>query len=255
MVREFGVLAGMLPPYLEHVAWPPTDSFPQVLCEWPPVNTLQFQYVLLCRRLRLAGPGRQKAWWVIDGALVQPLEPTPFAIWLTRGIFGPRVLALEEPLLHPKLELPVTANENVRLALLREIAATISQFFPAAAKPGECQVSAGGLAFVGYPWRGRLRPHAMRQSTARVWRCRLQDPLPGGLATLVLPTMVGKLAYVRKVRRTLDWGAVSASIDMDPFLPGAKARDCQAMLGTPHAFITFADLWVAQRLFASASAR
>ncbi len=102
----------------------------------------------------------------------------------------------------------------MRQALLRKIAAMISQFLPEA-KPREFQVPASGLAFVGYPWRGCLRTHA---TTADVWLCRLQDPLPGGLATLVLPTMVGKLAYVRKVCRTLDRSAFSASIDLDQFL-------------------------------------
>ncbi len=116
-------------------------------------------------------------------------------------------------------------------SFLRKIAATISQFFAAAAKPREFQLWADVLAFVGYPWRGRKRPHAMRQSTARMWRCRLQNPFPGGLATLVLPTMVGKLAYVRKVCGTLDWSAVFASIDMYPFFRGPRlaiARQCLA---------------------------
>ena len=219
MVREFGVLAAMVLPYLEHVDWPSLDDFPRVQHEWPPINTLQLQYVMLCRRLRTAGAMRTKKWWVVDGAVVQPLEPTPFAIWLTRNIFHPRVLALEESVLPPKLKLPAAANENMRHALLRKIAAMLSQFFVA---PREFKVSASGLAFVGYPWRGRKRAHAMRTTTRDMWRCRLQDPLPGGLATLVLPTMVGKLAYVRNVCKTLDWSAVSASIDMDPFFSNGK---------------------------------
>ena len=219
MVHEFGVLAAMVLPYLEHVDWPSLDDFPRAQHEWPPINTLQLQYVMLCRRLRTAGAMRTKKWWVVDGAVVQPLEPTPFAIWLTRNIFHPRVLALEESVLPPKLKLPAAANENMRHALLRKIAAMLSQFFVA---PREFKVSASGLAFVGYPWRGRKRAHAMRTTTRDMWRCRLQDPLPGGLATLVLPTMVGKLVYVRNVCKTLDWSAVSASIDMDPFFSNGK---------------------------------
>jgi hypothetical protein len=219
MVHEFGVLAAMVLPYLEHVDWPSLEDFPRAQHEWPPINTLQLQYVMLCRRLRTAGAMRTKKWWVVDGAVVQPLEPTPFAIWLTRNIFHPRVLALEESVLPPKLKLPAAANENMRHALLRKIAAMLSQFFVA---PREFKVSASGLAFVGYPWRGRKRAHAMRTTTRDMWRCRLQDPLPGGLATLVLPTMVGKLVYVRNVCKTLDWSAVSASIDMDLFFSNGK---------------------------------
>ncbi len=188
MVHEFGDVAGTLLPYLEHAAWPPADLLPQALFEWPPADTLQFQYVLLRRRLQAALARRQEAWWVIDGALVQLVEPMPFAIWLARGILRPRLFVVEEPLLHPTLKLPVAANRNARQALLRKIAATMSQFSPAAAKPHEFQVSVGGLVFAGYPWRRRRRPHAMRQSMARVWRCRLQDPLPGSLAMLVLPS-------------------------------------------------------------------
>ena len=101
MVHEFGVLAAMVLPYLEHVDWPSADDFRKVQHEWPPINKLQFQYVLLCRRLRIAGTRRTNKWWVIDGAVVQPLEPTPFAVWLTRNIFGPRVLALVESVLPP----------------------------------------------------------------------------------------------------------------------------------------------------------
>ena len=214
MVHEFGVLAAMVLPYLEHVDWPSADDFRKVQHEWPPINKLQFQYVLLCRRLRIAGTRRTNKWWVIDGAVVQPLEPTPFAVWLTRNIFGPRVLALEESVLPPKLKLPAATNARMRRALLCNIAAMISQFF---LEPRHFKVSMSGLAFVGYPWHGRKRAHEMRTSTKEMWRCRMQDPLPGGLVTLVLPTMVGKLAYVRDVCKTLDWSAVSASIDMDPF--------------------------------------
>ena len=129
MVHEFGVLAAMVLPYLEHVDWHSVDEFPKVQFEWPPKNVLQYQYVLLCRRLRQAGAMRTKTWCVIDGAAVQPVDPTPFAIGLTRNIFGPRVLALEESGLPPKLKPSAAANENMRQAPLRKITAMISQLF------------------------------------------------------------------------------------------------------------------------------
>lgn len=58
----------------------------------------------------------------------------------------------------------------------------------------------------------------MRSSVSRVWRCRLEDAVPGGLVKLVLPGMAGKLAYVAEVRRKLDWSAVSAALDTNPAL-------------------------------------
>ena len=61
---------------------------------------------------------------------MQPVDPTPFAIGLTRNIFGPRVLALEESGLPPKLKPSAAANENMRQAPpLRKITAMISQSF------------------------------------------------------------------------------------------------------------------------------
>ena len=67
-----------------------------------------------------------KTWWVVDGSVVQPVEPTPFAIWVTRNMFRPRLLALEESVLPPKLKLPAAASENMRQALLHKIAAMLS---------------------------------------------------------------------------------------------------------------------------------
>jgi hypothetical protein len=52
----------MVLPYLEHVDWPSVDDLPRVQHEWPPVNMLQHQYVMLCRRLRQAGAMRTKTW-------------------------------------------------------------------------------------------------------------------------------------------------------------------------------------------------
>ena len=45
MVHEFGVLAAMVLPYLEHVDWHSVDEFPKVQFEWPPKNVLQYQSV------------------------------------------------------------------------------------------------------------------------------------------------------------------------------------------------------------------
>lgn len=75
----------------------------------------------------------------------------------------------------------------------------------------------------------------MRTSTGDMWRRRLQDPLPGGLATLVLPTMVGKLVYFRKFCKTLDRSAVFPFVDVDHFsTEGAPAgAPAEAPAGAP----------------------
>jgi hypothetical protein len=86
----------------------------------------------------------------------------------------------------------------------------------------------------------------MRSAVLRTWRCRLPDTLPGGLVALTLPGMVGKLAYIRTPKRQLDWSAVSAALDLDPFSPEA-ARRMHAMPGMLFASTTFAGLWAVPR--------
>jgi hypothetical protein len=79
---------------------------------------------------------------------------------------------------------------------------------------GSFVVSPAMLARVGYPWRHRKRPDQMRRSVADRWRVRMD---PGGLATLLLPGAVGKLVHIEEVVTELDWSAVSASVDTDPY--------------------------------------
>ncbi len=97
------------------------------------VDELKFIWLFPCVRERSSTAyGRDEADEKMAGrrwSAAQPLEPTPFAVWLARSIFGPRALVLEESALPPKLELPAAANARMRRALLRKIAAMISQFF------------------------------------------------------------------------------------------------------------------------------
>ena len=214
-VKEFLTVARMLMPYLRHTEWPPADQFPRVQHAWPEENVLTFQYILMCSRLRQM---RRPPWWVVEGAVVERVEAGGVELWLAQRIFGPLLSGAVGPWTPQKLRLPAhPAEESLRRALTARIAMVLSSFLRPA-PPARFYVSLQGLAFVGYPCRERLRPHMMRSSVSRVWRCRLEDAVPGGLVKLVLPGMAGKLAYVAEVRRKLDWSAVSAELDTNPAL-------------------------------------
>jgi len=222
-VREFGTLAHLLMPYLAHTEWPPADIFPNVVREWPSADNLLIQYVLLCSRLRSV---RRPPWWVHAGAVVEPVIAGGLEMWLANSVFGPRLHDVALPFLPDGL--PEACAAALRRALTGRIAMVLSSFLRQKSANGPFYVSLRGLAFVGYPWRGKMQPHKMRSVVSRTWRCRLGCTLPGGLVALTLPGMSGKLAYVRVPKRQLDWSAVSAALDMDPFFahgrsPGARS--------------------------------
>ena len=224
-IAEFKTVARMLMPYLRHAAWPPFDQFPRVLHSWPNDHDLAFQYCVMCTRLRQMRP---QPWWVHEGAVVERVEAGGLELWFARNVWGPRVDGALHPWTPQQLRLPAHAEEPLRRAMTARIAMVLSSLLrPAQSAP--FSVSLQGLAFVGYPCRARLLPHKMRSSVSRVWRCRLQDPLPGGLVKLVLPGMAGKLAYVSQPKRKLDWSAVSAALDMNPtFARGRTPTASQA---------------------------
>ena len=68
---------------------------------------------------------------------------------------------------------------------------------------------------MGFPWVGRARPDRLLCVTARTWRFR--PGTPGGLATLTLPGVTGKLVHVSRELLDLDSTAVSAAVDADPY--------------------------------------
>lgn len=212
-VQEFAVLARMLMPYLRHLEFPSPDEFPSVQHCWPSIPELQVQYVLLCRRIR-SYP--HPPWWVYTGASVEPLEASELSLWFVAQVIEPRAFSQEQPRLHVGLGLPPSAEGPLSRALLAHVATVISRCL-GQTPDRHFDVSVAGLAFVGYPWRGRKQPHRMRSSVSKVWKCRLGQALPGGVVALTSPGMAGKLAYVRTVHRKLDWSLVSAKVDTDPF--------------------------------------
>ena len=222
MGREFGTLYRMLRPYLVHTEWPSAEHFPLVIHKWPSVDILSVQYGVMCLRLRST---RRPPWWVYEGAVVEPMVAGGLEMWFANSVFGPRLHEAEVP--YCSKGLPAAAVGALRRALIGRIAMVLSSFLRDRSARGPFYVSLRGLAFVGYPWRGKKQPHKMRSAVLRTWRCRLPDTLPGGLVALTLPGMVGKLAYIRTPKRQLDWSAVSAALDLDPFFARGRISDAR----------------------------
>ena len=174
-VKEFGTLARMLGPYLGHTEWPSAEQFPHVIHKWPAADRLSIQYVVMCGRLRSA---IRPPWWVYEGAVVEPMVADGLEIWFANLVFGPRLHELEIPLIPDGL--PEAAAGALRRALTGRIAMVLTSFLRDRSARGPFYVSLRGLAFVGYPWRGKKQPHKMRSTVLRTWRCRLQGTLLGG---------------------------------------------------------------------------
>ena len=100
-------------------------------------------------------------------------------------------------------------------------------------------VSPSALVRVGFPWRHQVSacPKPRTRAAIAKWGVRRIDP--AGLATLLLPGAVGKLVYIEEDIKELDWSAISASIDSDPFF----SRDGPRLAG--HAF---SSAWHAARV-------
>jgi hypothetical protein len=50
-VREFGTVARMLKPHLDHSEWPSAEQLPNVKKhKWPSLEMLSAQYVVMCKR-------------------------------------------------------------------------------------------------------------------------------------------------------------------------------------------------------------
>ena len=143
--------------------------------KWPSVDTLSSQYGVMCLRLQST---RRPPWWVYEGAVVEPMVVGGLEMWFANSVFGPRLHEAEAP--HSPEGLPAAAVGSLHRALTGRIAMVLSSFLRDKSARGPFYVSLRGLAFVGYPWRGKMQPHKMRSAVLRTWRCRLPDTLPGG---------------------------------------------------------------------------
>ena len=85
-VREFGGLSAMLRRYLRHTEWP---DFEEVVRAWPNEQTLQIQYVRLCRRVREGPLSLRRRWWRTTGYNLEPIRSFPSILRLVRQVFPP----------------------------------------------------------------------------------------------------------------------------------------------------------------------
>ena len=218
-ITAFADLCQLLMPYLRLTAWPDPARFPDVRHAWPSVDSVKHQYVLLLNGLRLAKfrcPRATAGWWQTIGYRVSPVCCYD-SVEAVIGIVHYR--ATRSAGVSPEGE----DEQRVYRSFCKRIASVVSQYLGcgcfgalAAEQPavGSFVVSRAMLARVGYTWRHRKRPAQMRRSVADQWRVRID---PGGVATLLLPGAVGKLVHIEEVVTELDWSAVSASVDTDPY--------------------------------------
>lgn len=219
-LAEFEVLARLLDPYLQYTEWPSKENFPEVLHGWPPPEELKVQYVVLMHRLRAAAsmPRFRHSWWSVTGYYVEPLRTFPSVLRLVRCIYGSRAHALEA-----RREWLCRIAAIVSSMLGRGIADQVAGTAPdALAAPSAFFISTRLLARCGFPWRGRKRPHQLRRSAKEAWTFQLG---PGNVGVLLLPGRVGHLVHVTRTVRELNWSAVSASIDGDPFFSTGKVLE------------------------------
>ena len=211
-LAEFKVLAPLLEPYLRFAEWPSKEDFPEVTHGWPDLDELQVQYVVLMNRLRAAAskPRFRHSWWSVTGYYVEPLRTFPSVLRLVRCIYGSSAHAPEA-----RREWLCRIAAIVSSMLGRGIADQVARTAPdALAAPSAFLISAHLLARCGVPWRNRKRPHQLRRSVKEEWAFQLG---PGNVGVLLLPGRVGHLVHVTQTARELDWSAVSASVDGDPF--------------------------------------
>ena len=210
---EFGIAYKMLRPYLIHTEWPPVAEWPAVDRAWPEdVKDLQAQYFLLMSRVRAARSrrGGQRAWHRVEGCFVRAIRAYPSVERLVRQLFRVRV------------------GEGIALTL--RVAALISdclgrsplslrlEHFPRHQPCVPFFVSLQSMSICGFRWGARRSLRSAARSAVAVTG---RQPLPGGVVQLNLPDVRGRLVHIDEVVEKLDWGAVSAAIDLDPYF----ARD------------------------------
>ena len=187
------------------------------------------QYVVLMSRVRQATkrcPSAARGWWKIARYRVAPV------------IASTQVVSLLGILLYKAASAPCVGRPLIQLTtFVYRIASVLSELLTAEEKrqllvsvrapeagdhaleaeaaPREIIVSSSMLARSGFPWRGKLQPARLHAAAREQFGIRAAEP--GGLAVLLLPGVVGKLVHIEAVEKELDWSAVSASVDTDPY--------------------------------------
>ena len=214
----FADLCKLLMPYLRHTLWPPRAQYPAVIQHWPKTQELRKQYVLMLHRIRRANADRpqiSKKWWAVARYKVTALESLSSVIEI-----------LQQPVFRalPDCDAAIHRLSN---GFFYKIASTVSKCLgqnydapeevEVVAFEAKCfSVSPYMLARIGFPWQ-RYKGSARFRTRAAIAEWSVRDINPAGLAILLLPGVVGKLVYIEEVVKELDWSAVSASIDSDPF--------------------------------------
>jgi hypothetical protein len=220
-LAEFKFLAGMLMPYLQHTEWPSEEDFPEVRHAWPcKLDKLQMQYMLLMNRLRKAAsmPRFRRLWWSVTGYYVEPLQTWTSVLRLVRCIYGSNAHALEARQ-EWLCRIAAVVSSMLGGGIANQVASTRPDARPA---PSAFFISTRLLARCGVPWRNRRRPHQLRRSVKEAWAFQ---PGPGNVGVLMLPGRVGRLVHVTRTVREMDWSAVSASVDGDPFFSAGNVRE------------------------------
>ena len=212
-LRSFSRLYAFLRPYLRHTDWPP---FKEVVRAWPDEKTMQYQYVMLLRRVRDApqrAPHTCRQWWRLDGFVVLPVRCWSSVLRFVCGWVRAR----------SPLEVEHRHQCN--------IAAVLSDFLGGGLVPPKRAGSRGAanghrprvgfflssskILACGFPWRGRQAAGKLRRS---VRHRHAFGVAPGGLGVAVgAGDMLGKLVCVRSVVRSLVPSEVSASLDIFPY--------------------------------------
>ena len=221
-LEEFLVLARLLEPYLQYTEWPSKEVFPEVVHGWPDSRELQVQYVVLMNRLRTAAsmPRFRSSWWSVTGYYVEPLLTFPSVLRLVRRIYGSGAHALEA-----RRQGLCRIAAVVSSMLGRGIADQVARTAPdALAAPSAFFISTRLLARCGVPWQNRKRPHQLRRSVKEAWAFQLGLG-NGSVGVLLLPGRIGRLVHVTRTVRELDWSAVSASVDGDPFFSAGNVQE------------------------------
>ena len=229
-LEAWATLCGLLRPYLRLTEWPDAAEFPDVPHGWPAEEELVLQYVVLMSRLRHARqrrPAVARGWWKITRYRVAPV------------ISSSQVISLAGLFLYRAAGAP-TSGEPARqfVTLVCRIAGVLSDLLTAEEKrrimasarapdpddpnareaaraPRDIIVSSSMLARTGVKWRGKVQPARLQAAAREQFGIRAAEP--GGLAVLLLPGVVGKLVHIEAVEKELDWSAVSASVDSDPY--------------------------------------
>ena len=217
----------LLRPYLRLTEYPSQHEFPGVVHGWPDDGTLATQYVVLMRRVRLAKTqcrAATRGWWHLTGYTVSPIVCSAILRRLVEGVLRQAETAPREA-----RELRCISS---RVASILQRFLVVPNTLAVEGMPGHFVVSPTVVARIGVPWSSRTKGLVRRSATAQ-WGIRNAEP--GGLATLLLSGVLGKLVYIEQRRRELDWSAVSGSIDVNPYFSRDGPKGSSAPRSAWHA--------------------